>query len=321
MLATAVRPDALIELDANGLAERLLGDAIYANPLMLGVAWQKGWIPLSGAALRRAMELNGVQVAANLAAFEWGRRAAHDLQAVLRQAAPAQPISFNLPSAGRLSGAALDAFIARRRADLLAYQGRQLADRYVSWVRRIRATERHVRSPHGGLPLAGEPLTEAVARQLFRLMAVKDEYEVARLLVSPEFESGLRNQFEGAWQVAYHLSLPFMRDDSGRGRKVRLGSHWRPALRLLSHLKFLRGSWFDPLGWTSERQAERAWLQRYEEGLSVIVAQLRLNNLDQALALARLPEQILGYGPIKQARMAEALPRWHQALNSFFQPS
>ena len=320
-LQAAARPGQWAQVDANVLAERLLGDAIFANPLMLGLAWQRGWVPLRRDALRRAIELNGVQVQANLSAFEWGRRAAVDPDAVQRLVTPSVPVQLVRPRKG-LSGAALDAFVSRRQADLVAYQGHALAAHYMHWVQRIRSAEALVRSPHGGVPVAGEPLTEAVARQLYRLMAVKDEYEVARLMTQPAFAATVAEQFEGDWQVSWHFSLPWGRSaEPGQPRKVRFTSAWRPALKVLSGLRGLRGTWLDPLGWTAERRAERAWLRRYLAGLEAVATGLRMHNLDQALALALVPQTILGFGPIKQAAMAAAITQWDQALKSFFQPS
>jgi len=320
-LKSAARPGQWAQVDANRLAERLLGDAIYANPLMLGLAWQRGWVPLSRATLRRAIELNGVQVSMNLAAFEWGRRAAVDPDAVTRLATPAVPVQLSRPRKG-LSGAALDAFVMRRQADLVAYQGPALAGHYAHWVQRIREAEARVRSPHGGLPLGGEPLGDMVARQLFRLMAVKDEYEVARLMTQPAATDAIAAQFDGEWQMAWHVSLPFgRRDVLGQPRKVSLSSRWRPALQLLAGLHVLRGTWLDPFGWLAERRAERAWLTRYLGGLEAIATGLRLHNVHEALALAQVPETILGFGPVKQAAMRAAEQQWDQALKSFFQPS
>ena len=161
-----------------------------------------------------------------------------------------------------------------------------------------------------------------VARQLFRLMAVKDEYEVARLMTQPAATDAIAAQFDGEWQMAWHVSLPFgRRDVLGQPRKVSLSSRWRPALQLLAGLHVLRGTWLDPFGWLAERRAERAWLTRYLGGLEAIATGLRLHNVHEALALAQVPETILGFGPVKQAAMRAAEQQWDQALKSFFQPS
>ncbi|MDO8274643.1 MAG: 2-oxoacid:acceptor oxidoreductase family protein, partial [Serpentinimonas sp.] len=187
--------DAVALLDAEALATRLLGDALYINPLLLGFAWQKGWLPLRRESLRRAIELNAVAVAKNQAAFEWGRWAAHDgarLQALL---APAQAIAL-LPRTG------LEALLQRRSDFLRAYQDDAYAQRYSGFVRRVQQAEAAALGPKQSA------LTEAVAHNLFKLMAYKDEYEVARLHSEPEFLRQIGAQFEGDFALRFHLAPP-----------------------------------------------------------------------------------------------------------------
>ncbi|HET6786528.1 MAG TPA: DUF6537 domain-containing protein, partial [Aquabacterium sp.] len=298
VIDAAVGADQVGRLDAHQLAEGLLGDAIYANPLMLGYAWQRGWVPLSRASLRRAIELNEVQIANNLAAFEWGRRAAHDLASVRALAVPAQTITF-MPR----ERADLEALVTRYSQALIDYQDMGYALRYRDIVRRVAASEQ---------PLGSSALTETVARQLFRLMAYKDEYEVARLLTLPAFEAQLRADFEGPARHVYHLAPPLWPrlDAQGQVIKQRYGPWMGWVLRGIKHLKGLRGHWLDPFGHTAERRAERALIQRYLDTLDELLLGLNAERLPQAIEIARIPDSIKGYGHIKHARMVDAQARW-----------
>ena len=300
VIAQAAVPGQVSRLDANQLATQLLGDTIYANPLMLGYAWQKGWVPLSRAALLRAIELNDVQVENNKAAFEWGCRAANDLAAVQSLALPAQPVQII-----RKTATNLEALIQSRVEFLADYQNASYADDYLAFVNRVRAAEQK---------LGSTKLTDAVARQLFKLMAYKDEYEVARLLTDRRFHDKVAREFEGDYKLSYHLAPPFMgrTDSQGLAVKQRFGPWMSLAFRALAPFKFLRGSMFDPFGRTQERLAERAWIARYRQGIGSRLTELCKDNLEPALALARVPEDIKGYGHIKQASMDKALARWDQ---------
>ncbi|MDO9002287.1 MAG: indolepyruvate ferredoxin oxidoreductase family protein [Aquabacterium sp.] len=300
VIGQAAVPGQVSRLDANQLATQLLGDTIYANPLMLGYAWQKGWVPLSRAALLRAIELNAVQVENNKAAFEWGCRAAHDLAAVQSLALPAQPVQII-----RKTATNLEALIQSRVEFLADYQNASYADDYLAFVNRVRAAEQK---------LGSTKLTDAVARQLFKLMAYKDEYEVARLLTDRRFHDKVAREFEGDYKLSYHLAPPFMgrTDSQGLAVKQRFGPWMSLAFRALAPFKFLRGTMFDPFGRTQERLAERAWIARYRQGIESRLTELCKDNLEPALALARVPEDIKGYGHIKQASMDKALARWDQ---------
>jgi indolepyruvate ferredoxin oxidoreductase len=236
----------LAELDATQLASALVGQPIASNVFLLGLAWQRGWVPVGRAALEHALQLNGVAAADNARAFAWGRRAAADLARAAQRAAAAQA----LPPSRRLS-ATLDELIARRRADLVAYQGEALARRYEALVRRVRAAEQRV-DP------ASEHLTRAVARHAHQLFAFKDEYEVARLYSAAEFDAALTARFEGDYRVRFHLALPWPRGAAGsEPRKRSFGPWLRPVLRLLAHGRHLRGTPLDPFGWSAERRLER----------------------------------------------------------------
>ena len=200
VLADAVGVAAVKRMDAVLLANRLVGDAIYANPLMLGYAWQMGWVPLNLSSLTRAIELNGVQVERNLLAFEWGRRAAFDPVMVARMSLPAQPVKW-VARPFKIGHEDLDTLVARRQAYLVDYQNAAYGERYRFVVERVRQAESKLGSTR---------LSEAVARNLFKLMAYKDEYEVARLLTSDAFKAQIAQQFEGDWKMVFHLAPPML---------------------------------------------------------------------------------------------------------------
>ena len=296
-------------VDARALAVALLGDAIYANPLLLGFAFQKGWLPIGLPALQRAIELNGVAVARNLLAFAWGRRAAMDLDHVLRAASPAKPIAMPISLQPRTD---LDALIEHRAQFLTAYQNPAYAARYRRTVERIRTVERD--------RVGGGRLAEAVARYAFKLMAYKDEYEVARLHTDGSFRARISAQFEGDYTLRYHLAPPtLIRPDaaSGVATKRSFGPWMEVAMRGLARLSFLRGTAFDPFGRTAERREERALIADYESLVDELAARLDSANHAKAIELARIPEHICGYGHVKQAHLAiarakqaEALARW-----------
>jgi len=287
-------------LDAQQLATALLGDAIYANPLLLGYAWQRGWVPLEQASLRRAIELNGVQVANNLAAFEWGRRAAHDLAAVQALTTSAQVIQF-----ARKPG--LDETIDSRVRLLTGYQNAAYAAAYRAFVDKVRAAE---------APLGSTRLTEAVARYLYKLMAYKDEYEVARLHTDPAFHAGLAAQFEGDIRLGYHLAPPLLakKNDQGELIKQPFGPWMLTAFRLLARLKGLRGTALDPFGRTEERRAERALIGEYRACIEELLTTLNAGNVMQAAEIARIPEEIRGYGHVKERHLKAARARWGQLM-------
>ncbi|GAH67813.1 unnamed protein product, partial [marine sediment metagenome] len=236
--------DNLDTLDANALAERLLGDGVYANIIMLGFAWQRGLVPVSLSALLRAIELNGVAVERNKQAFAWGRIVAADPDFV--------PKVDEAPKAETL-----DQIIARRADFLTAYQDEAYAARYRALVAKVRDAEAALNS---------EALTESVARSLFKLMAYKDEYEVARLHMQGGFLDELKREFEDGFSVQYHLAPPFLpsgQDARGRPRKRAFGQWIQTPLAALARLKVLRGTRFDPFGYTAERRAERELIAWY----------------------------------------------------------
>ncbi|MBT9611224.1 MAG: indolepyruvate ferredoxin oxidoreductase family protein [Aquabacterium sp.] len=310
--------DAIARLDTVALAEKLLGDAIYANPLMLGFAWQKGWVPLSLQALTRAIELNAVQVERNLQAFAWGRQAAHDPARMARLLLPAQPVQW-FPRAGGQGvpdgGASdsLDAIVQRRMAHLTDYQSVAYAARYEAWVTRVSEAE---------AVLGSQRLTRAVAQQLFRLMAIKDEYEVARLLTSDAFRQQVGAQFEGGWRMVWHLAPPALGEGGGKGQpgarpaKRAFGPAWAPLLHGLAWARRLRNTWLDPLRLSHTRRDELATLAAYEALLTRLLAGLNADTLTAACELAESAEAIKGFGVVRQAHAAPVLARW-QAFSGF----
>ncbi len=304
-------------IDATELATALLGDSIAANPFLLGYAWQKGWVPLSRAALLRAIELNGAAVEMNQAAFQWGRLAAHDLARVRAAAGlAAAPAGRAAALDDAAISASLDERIARRAEFLHGYQNARYAAKYTELVERVRAAER-ARVP------GSEALTEAVARYAFKLMAYKDEYEVARLYTSGEFERRLRETFAGDYRLHFHLAPPLLarRDAAGRLRKGEYGPWVFTAFRLLAKLKFLRGGPFDVFGYTAERKAERALIDEYFGTVEELLAGLDRANHALAVEIASVPEQIRGFGHVKEAHLEQARARREALLAAWRKPA
>jgi indolepyruvate ferredoxin oxidoreductase len=296
-IAGAAGPLHIGALDADELAVQLVGDSLYANPLMLGYAWQRGRVPLGHASLMRAIELNGVQVDNNKTAFEWGRRAAHDLASVQALLKPAQVIEFVKKTTN------LDDMIAKRVEFLTDYQNAAYAAQYRSAVDTVRAAE---------APLKSSKLTEAVARYLFKLMAYKDEYEVARLHSDPSFLGKVAAQFEGDYKLHYHLAPPLIAKTNASGELVKqaFGPWMLGAFRVLSRLKGLRGGAFDVFGRTEERKSERALIGEYRQTVDELLTGLNASTLALAVDIARIPEDIRGYGHVKQRHLAPARAKW-----------
>jgi indolepyruvate ferredoxin oxidoreductase len=299
-IAEAVGAQAVGAIDADAVATKLMGDSIYINPMMLGYAWQKGWVPLGLESLMRAIELNAVAVENNKAAFAWGRRAAHDWPSVERLLAPAQVIEFKKRET-------LESLVARRVEFLTAYQNAAYAESYGSFVEKVRVAE---------APLGKTTLAEAVARCLFKLMAYKDEYEVARLHARTGFQERIAAMFEGDYKVHYHLAPPLVakRNEKGELQKKRYGPSMLNAFRVLSRLRTLRGTPFDIFGRTRERRAERALPGEYRLSMEEVIASLDAANHPRAIEIARIPEQIKGFGHVKERNLAAARVQWQQLM-------
>jgi indolepyruvate ferredoxin oxidoreductase len=286
--------------DGEQVAVQMLGDSIYTNPLMLGYAWQQGRVPLSRAALMRAIELNGVQVNNNKAAFEWGRRCAHDLAAVQALFTARNVIQL-------VRKAPLDERLNLRVAFLSGYQDAAYAARYKAFVDKVRSAEARASGDGGGMAL-----TEAVTRYLFKLMAYKDEYEVARLHTDPAFAERIAGMFEGDYRLVHHLAPPGIAktNDRGEGVKHPYGPWIRSAMGLLARLKGLRGGPLDVFGRSDERKAERALIGEYERCIDELLLTLNAGNLSLAAEIARIPEDIRGFGHVKARHLAAARPKW-----------
>jgi indolepyruvate ferredoxin oxidoreductase len=302
-IARAVGATSLGVFDADAVAAKLMGDTIFINPMILGYAWQKGWIPLSRESLLRAIELNAVAVAANQAAFEWGRQAAHDWTRVQKQLAPLQVVEFQPRET-------LQGLVARRVEFLTDYQNASYAQDYQAFVRKVQAAE---------APLGKSQLAEAVARYLFKLMAYKDEYEVARLHLDPGFRARIGDMFEGDYTLHYHLAPPLMggRNERGELRKRQFGPAMVGVFWLLARLKGLRGTGFDIFGRTEERRSERALISEYRATLEELLAGLNETNYATAVEIARIPEQIRGFGHVRERHLAASRQRWIELLTQF----
>ncbi|WP_398474581.1 indolepyruvate ferredoxin oxidoreductase family protein [Tardiphaga sp.] len=294
ILGDAVGDRNLDVIDATAMASALMGDSIATNAFMLGFAFQRGAVPLPLDAIMSAIEINGAAIAMNKQAFTWGRLAAHDpsrIRSVLQfRSRAAEP------------SRTLDETIARRVTFLTSYQNAAYAKRYRSLVDATRRAETAV-AP------SSTALTEAVAKNFFKLMAYKDEYEVARLYTDGEFAAKLGEQFEGDYRISFNLAPPLLsRRDKATGhlRKSEYGAWMMPVFRLLAALKGLRNTPFDPFGRTSERRQERQLIDDYETLLRSRLGTMQGAQLPLLVKLATIPETIRGYGHVKHANIVKA---------------
>ncbi|AKU13948.1 indolepyruvate ferredoxin oxidoreductase [Azoarcus sp. CIB] len=298
-------------IDAQRMATALMGDAIATNAFLLGYAWQKGMVPVTRAALLKAIELNAVAVAMNAQAFEWGRRAAVAPEAIARALAPAKVVPIRPET--------LDGLITMHEETLTAYQDAAYAGRYRHFVERVREAETRIAGSGATLRL-----TDAVARNYFKLMTYKDEYEVARLYTDPAFWERVEASFEGDYEVRFHLAPPLLaRPDpnTGKLRKKAYGPRMLMAFRWLARLRHLRGTAWDVFGYSAERRAERALIVQYERDVLELLETLSFLRLPAAVEIAKLSEQIRGYGHVKAhnmeqvaARRAELLAAWREPV-------
>ncbi|OJY97174.1 MAG: indolepyruvate ferredoxin oxidoreductase [Lysobacterales bacterium 63-13] len=340
---TALEGDEPELIDATQLGTALLGDTIAANLFMLGYAWQKGWVPVSLDSLMRAIELNGAAIEMNKTAFNWGRMGAHDLTAVRRAAGvgparlPSGAIPLNLPMHPAKPAAKIDAVslprgaealddlaisssldeqIARRIEFLTGYQNAGYARKYQALIDKVRRVEQQ-KTP------AFTSLTQAVARYAFKLMAYKDEYEVARLYTSGDFEKKIRETFEGDYKIHFHLAPPLLakKDADGHLRKAEYGPWMFKAFRVLGKLKGLRGGVFDIFGYSAERKLERQLIVDYFKQIDELLAGLDNDNHALAIDIASVPEHIRGYGHVKERFHADAMKRQDDLLHAWRNPS
>ena len=287
-------------INATALARNLVGDSIAGNFFLLGFAAQKGLLPVSENAVTAAIELNGVAVALNRSAFLWGRRAALHAQRVI-EIAGVQPDFVQL--------ADVDEIMAERYGRLVAWQDKAWADRYIRLVKRV------VRLDHEHYPAYNQALSRAVAINLFRLMSYKDEYEVARLLTSETFEAELKSTFEGNFKLAYHLAPPTLSGSNAPPRKIRFPSITRAAFVVLARLAPLRGTRLDLFGYSAERRRERLLIADYERLVERFESLVCHDNYQTCVSLASIPEQIRGFGHIKEASIAAAELHRQSLLN------
>jgi indolepyruvate ferredoxin oxidoreductase len=286
-------------IDATRAATALFGNNVGANIFLVGYAYQLGAVPLAAASIERAIELNGEAVEMNKAAFHWGRRAVVEPAAVEALIKPAP----EAVSDARTLSRSFDEMVERRVAFLTAYQNAAYAARYRRWVEKVRAAEA-ARAP------GKSGLADAVARYLFKLMAYKDEYEVARLYADDAFLKQVNAELGGEnLRLHVHLAPPLLaRKDkvSGEPRKMTFGPWIFPLFQLLAKFKFLRGTPFDPFGYSTERRTERALVRDYEALLEELLAKLDADNHHVAVGLAAIPEKIRGFGHVKLRHLKAA---------------
>ena len=311
-ITATIGEDAADFLDATRIATALMGDSIATNLFMTGYAFQKGWIPLSLQSIETAIELNGVAVDANMKAFEWGRRAAADPVTVQRAAEPAAPAEPRFAQT-------LDEIVGRRMAFLTDYQNKAYARRYEELVRRVERAEREKAKGLSGL-------AEAVARYYFKLLAYKDEYEVARLYAEAGgfFKDSLERQFEGDYRIEFNLAPPLLArpdKETGLPKKMRFGPSMMRGFGILAKLRFLRGTPLDPFGRTEERRTERQLIRDYEAIVEELLASLTADNHRLAVEIASIPDAIRGFGHVKAAHLGKAKAREAELLAAFRAPS
>jgi indolepyruvate ferredoxin oxidoreductase len=310
VLETALRKDSAF-VDFTRPAETLLGDAIATNMMMMGYAYQRGLLPLTAEAIEQAIEVNAVAIKMNTQAFRLGRLAAVD------------PAKIAAMMSGHDEGSApktldtmsLDEIIAHRSAHLTAYQNEKLAARYQALVKQVRdaALDRGF----------GDELPRAVAINYAKLLAYKDEYEVARLYTDGRFEQQLRDQFDGDFKISFNLAPPLLgnaKDALGRPKKRAFGAWMLPAFRLLAKMRGLRGTAFDIFGHSADRKLERDLIVGYEKDVAHILSVLSQLNLETSIEILSLPDRIRGYGPVKEKAVVDAKARYAQLAADLANP-
>jgi indolepyruvate ferredoxin oxidoreductase len=290
-------------IDASEAAQKVFGDTLPTHTLLLGYAWQKGLVPLSCEAIERTIELNGAAVETNKRAFTWGRILAVHPQAL--DAVSEQGIK-------QAEMQTLDELIKQRAAELTAYQDAAYAQRYVDLVTRARNAEQ-------GVQAGSQVFASAVAISAYRLMAYKDEYEVARLYSSDEFKESLSSQFSETGKMSLWLAPPlFSKIDqaTGRPRKRKFGPWILGAMDMLARMRKLRGTPMDIFGYTQERRAERRLVSEFFADVESLCVTLAKVGLERAAEFASLPQEIRGFGPVKEAAMTAHAARRREALDA-----
>lgn len=297
-------------IEGTRLATALLGDSIATNMFMLGFAWQMGTVPIGFAAIEEAITLNGIAVEANKRAFLWGRRAAHDQTAVEKVAAPTAVPAPELATS-------LQDIVEKRIPFLTDYQDEAYARRYKDLVVRVQTAEAKIVRD-------SDALARAVARYFFKLLAYKDEYEVARLYTDGGFLKKVASQFEGDFKLNFHLAPPLLADrdlETGVAAKKAYGPWMLSAFRVLAKLRFLRGTALDPFNKTAERKRERQLITEYEATISELLNSLNAGNHALAVEIASLPEHIRGYGHVKERHIDDVKAQEPAMLAAFRAPS
>jgi len=310
VLETALRRDSSF-LDFTKPAETLLGDSIATNMMMMGFAYQKGLLPLGAGAIEQAIEVNGVSIKMNTQAFRLGRLAAAD---------PARLVAMmkgqdQTVAPKTLEAMSLDEIIAHRSALLTEYQNAKLAERYRKLVTQVRDKARD-----GGF---GEALARAVAINYAKLLAYKDEYEVARLYTDGKFEKQLRDQFDGDYRISFNLAPPLLgggKDALGRPKKRAFGAWMMPVFRLLARMRVLRGTVLDIFAYSPDRRLERDLIAGYEKDVAHILSVLSPLTLLTAIEILSLPDRIRGYGPVKEKAVQDAKARYAQLAADLANP-
>ena len=281
--------------DFSTIARSLTGDEISANIMMVGYAWQSGLVPLKLASIHEAIRLNGVAIDASIKAFNWGRLLSHEPLLVLDSVQ-----ATDKPRA--MAELTLNELIEHRKLHLEKYQNTALSLKYVSMVQQFKKLTEQL----GDEPMA-EKLTRAVAHNYAKVLAYKDEYEVARLYSDPAFMDTLKNQFEGDYKLTLNLAPPFLpgKAPNGRPKKREFGAFALSVFSVLAKAKFLRGTVIDPFGFTKERVAERALIKIYEKDLQCVLDKLDDNNAAAAFKLLWRVDQVRGFGPVKEKALAE----------------
>jgi indolepyruvate ferredoxin oxidoreductase len=315
-IAERTQSDQNTYLDANALAEGLFGSHMPANVIVIGAAYQAGLLPISAGAIEQAITLNGAAIETNLQAFQAGRLTVADPEWVmsldLRRTGELLPAPEVSPQAQRLldqvnAQGELKRLLAIRIPELIAYQDEQYAQAYATFVRHVSETERRKIGAHSRL-------SEAVARSLFKLMAYKDEYEVARLHLKPEMTRALARQFGEHARIRFQLHPPFMRR-LGMQKKIGLGRWFVPVLHLLAWMKWTRGTPLDIFGHTPMRRTERMLIGEYRSVIENALNQLEPGTYARVIKLAALPDMIRGYEEIKRANIAHYRAKVQECLN------
>jgi indolepyruvate ferredoxin oxidoreductase len=310
VLETALRKESSF-LDFTKPAETLLGDSIATNMMMMGYAYQKGLLPLSAGAIEQAIEVNGVAIKMNRQAFRLGRLAAVDPARI----AAMMKGQDDTVAPKTLDTMSLEEIIAHRSALLADYQNAKLAGRYRKLVTQVRDA-----ALKGGF---GDELPRAVAINYAKLLAYKDEYEVARLYTDGRFEKQLRDQFDGDFKISFNLAPPLLgggKDALGRPRKRAFGAWMMPVFRLLAKMRGLRGTAFDIFGHSADRRLERDLIVGYEKDIAYILSVLSPLTLDTGIEILSLPDRIRGYGPVKEKAARDAKARYAQLAADLASP-